>query len=171
MDKKMKNNLKIGFLLSRYGIDSFYAALIFTISWVLLGISDPSNNYDVFGNLMVIFVAVGFVLFFAGRMIVGLQSRKLKLYMDRQRTVEEEWFLSEMIGVEENAISKNFANKFAKLTPNKADDIIFASNSVGIIKHYFAVGKLYLGKNIFVNRIIIVASLIFVLAMFMINLI
>lgn len=169
MEQKMKKNLKIGFLLSRYGIDAFYSALLFTILWVVIIVIDSSNNYDVFGILMMIFLAVGFVMFFAGRIIVGLQSRKLNLYMDRQRTIEEEWFLNEMINVEKNAARENLANQFAKLTPNNADNIIFASSSVGTIKHYFAVGKIYLGKNNFVNRIIIIASLISALIIFMMN--
>lgn len=169
MEQKMKNNLKIGFLLSRYGIDAFYSALLFTILWVALIIIKPSNNSDILGILMIIFIVVGFILFFVGRIFVGLQSRKLNLYMDRPRTVEEEWFLNEMINVEKNAARENLANQFAKLTPNKADNIIFASASVGTIKHYFAVGKVYLDKNVFVNRIIIIASLIVALAMFMIN--
>lgn len=136
---------------------------------MVLAITNPSDDFEIFGNFMMFFIGIGFVLFFAGRTIVGLQSRKLNLYMDRQCTVEEEWFLNEMINIEQKAMRQNLANQFAKLTPSKADNIIFASALVGTIKHYFAVGKVYLEKNFFVNRLIIIASVIVALVILLMN--
>lgn len=169
MEQKMKNNLKIGFLLSRYGMDALYSVLIYLILWMVLIFTNASDDFIIFETFMMFFLGVGFILFFVGRTIVGLQSRKLNLYMDRQCTVEEEWFLNEMINIEQSAMRKNLANQFAKLTPSEADNILFASASVGVIKHYFAVGKVYLGKNIFVNRLIIIASVIVALVILLMN--
>lgn len=160
MEEKMKSYLKIGFTLSRWGIDSFWGALIFAISWiVMIFIINPGVKADYFGIIALILTYVGMILFFIGRMFVGLQSRKLNFLTGRTRNDEEEWFLQEMLCIEETAIRLNLANNFAKISPGKADDILAASNTTSVIKHFFNVGKIYMSNNFLINRLMLIASL------------
>ena len=160
MEKEMKNKLKTGFTLSRWGIDSFWGALIFDIIWIIMIIINPNNSFDYFGIIAMILVFLGMIFFFIGRAMVGLQSRKLNFLTERSRTDEEEWFLQEMLQTENDAIRANLANQLTKIIPGKADDILIASNSTGLIKHFFAIGKIYMSDNFLINRIILLSSLI-----------
>ena len=161
MEEKMRNKLKIGFMISRWGIDFFWSALIFTVCWVIMAIIIKDRNLDFLGITAMVCVILGLIFFAVGRTIVGLQSRKINFLSDRPRTEEEEWFLQEMLGIEGfSSRSESFMNQVAKVIPGKADDVLAVANSTGIISHYFAVGKVYMGKNFFLNRFILLVSIL-----------
>lgn len=108
-------------------------------------------------------VIIGMIFFFAGRIVIGMQSRKLNFLQGRQRTEEEQWFLNENLGIEDEAIRQNLVNQLVKIIPGKSDDIIVASKSTDLIKHYFAVGKVYMSKNVFINRLVLIISILIIL--------
>ena len=161
MEEKMRNKLKIGFMISRWGIDFLWSALLFTICWVITAIIHIDGNMDFLGITAMVCIILGLIFFAVGRTIVGLQSRKINFLSDRPRTEEEEWFLQEMLGIEGfSSRSQNFMNQVTKAIPGKADDVLAVANSTGIISHYFAVGKVYMGENIFINRLILLVSIL-----------
>ncbi len=161
MEEKMKSSLKVGYTLSRYGIDAFWGALLMVIAWIVM--MCMSIQTDLLGILAVVMVIIGMIFFFAGRIVIGMQSRKLNFLQGRQRTEEEQWFLNENLGIEDEAIRQNLVNQLVKIIPGKADDIIVASKSTGLIKHYFAVGKVYMSKNVFINRLVLIISILIIL--------
>ena len=171
MEEKMKSNLKIGFTLSRWGIDSFWGALIFAILWIVMIIINPKVEADYFKIIAIILIFAGMILFFIGRIFVGLQSRKLNFLTGRTRNDEEEWFLQEMLWTEKTAVRLNLANNLAKILPGKADNILIASNSTGVIKHFFNVGKIYMSNNFLINRLVLIASLFVSIILLMVKLI
>lgn len=162
MEDKMKSSLKVGYTLSRYGIDAFWGGLLMTIAWIVMSLCMRSQTdlLDIFALIMVI---IGMIFFFVGRIVVGMQARKLNFLQGRQRTEEEQWFLNENLDVEDEAIRQNLVNQVAKIIPGKADDIMMASKSTGVISHYFAVGKVYMSKNVFINRLILFISILIIL--------
>lgn len=161
MEEKMKSSLKRGYTLSRYGIDAFWGALLMVIVWVIMMYMGIQT--DLLGILAVVMVIIGMIFFFTGRIAVGMQSRKLNFLQGRQRTEEEQWFLNENLGIENKAIQQNLVNQLVKIIPGKADDIIAASESTGLIKHYFAVGKVYMSKNVFISRLVLIISILIIL--------
>ena len=36
MEEKMKSSLKVGYTLSRYGIDDFWGSLLMVITWIIM---------------------------------------------------------------------------------------------------------------------------------------
>lgn len=168
MQKEMRKKLKIGFLLDFWAIDCFWSALIFVVGWLTVSLALKKDN-EFMGIIALILAFVGLVLFAVGRVIIGLQSRKIN-FCNRKRTPEEEWLLEEMLGIESRAQSANLANNLADITPTQADDILSASNSTGIIRHYFAVGKVYTGKNLLINHWVVLTAVLTTVAVCVINL-
>ncbi len=165
MEEKMRNKLKIGFMISRWGVDFLWSALLFVICWVITAIIHIDGNIDFLGITAMACAILGMIFFAVGRTIVGLQSRELNFLSDRPRTEEEEWFVQEMLGIEGfSSRGESFMNQVALATPGKADDILAVTSSTGIISHYFAVGKVYMGKNFFLNRLVSILAVIIIMA-------
>ena len=168
MSEKMRKNLKIGFLLEYWSIDCFWSSLIFVGVWLAIAFWLKENG-EIMGIAALILVIFGMVMFETGRVIVGLQSRKLN-FSDKELTMEEEWFLQEMLGVEDDARMAQLESAFGRMTSEKADDILLTYKNKGVIGHYFAIGKVYTGKNIVLNHWILLAVLVVTAIVLFINL-
>jgi len=145
--------------------------VFFVTVWIFDAVFNLANKADYLEIIAMLLVILGMVFFVIGRIIVGLQSRKINFLTGRARTIEEEWFLEEMLNVETVAARLNIANQFAKILQNKADDILLATNSTGVVKHWFNVGKIYMGNNFFLNRLFLIISLISLIVFLIINII
>lgn len=137
--------LRKGFYLSFWGIDLLFGAIL---SFVLILCDLPR----VFRFIVpaVAFV-VGFIMFFIGRIQVGLMTRYIN-FCNRERTEFEEWVLKAMLGIEEAAMRRNGINSITKVIPGVTDDMLSAMNSTSIISGYMEVGRVYAGKNILKNH-------------------
>lgn len=96
-------------------------------------------------------IVIGLIVFFVGRMQVGMMTRYIN-FCNRERTEFEEWILQNMLDIEEAAASRNGLNSITKVIPGVTDDMISAMNSKDIISGYRSVGKIYTGNNIFKNH-------------------
>ena len=105
---------------------------------------------------------VGFIMFFIGRIQVGLMTRYIN-FCNRERTEFEEWVLQAMLGIEEAAMRRNGINSITKVIPVVTDDMLSAMNSTGIISGYMKVGRVYTGKNILKNHWPIISIIVAIL--------
>ena len=105
---------------------------------------------------------VGFIMFFIGRIQVGLMTRYIN-FCNRERTEFEEWVLQVMLGIEEAAMRRNGINSITKVIPGVTDDMLSAMNSTGIISGYMEVGRVYTGKNILKNHWPIISIIVTIL--------
>ena len=138
--EEVTKKLRKGFYLSFWGIDLLFGAIL---SFVLILCDLPR----VFRFIVpaVAFV-VGFIMFFIGRIQVGLMTRYIN-FCNRERTEFEEWVLQAMLGIEEAAMRRNGINSITKVTPGVTDDMLSAMNSTSIISGYMEVGRVYTGKK------------------------
>ena len=145
--------LRKGFYLSFWGIDLLFGAIP---SFVLIFCDLPT----VFQFIVpaVAFV-VGFIMFFIGRIQVGIMTRYIN-FCNRERTEFEEWGLQAMLGIEEAAMRRN---AITKVIPGVTDDMLSAMNSTGIISGYMEVGRVYTGKNILKNHWPIISIIVAIL--------
>lgn len=161
MSDSMRKKLTVGFTLFRWGIDFCYGGLLLAVAIIIPSII-TKNPGNLFHRLLVVagFVLVGLVVSTIGRVIVGLQSRKLNLHTDRPFTDEERWFVRCMITEEEAAAKANLANSAARITDIKGDNVA-AGFAAGKITHSFnRIGKRYRSRNILLNRCILLVSLV-----------
>ena len=105
---------------------------------------------------------VGFIMFFIGRIQVGLMTRYIN-FCNRERTEFEEWVLQVMLGIEEAAMRRNGINSITKVIPGVTDDMLSAMNSTGIISGYMEVGRVYTGKSILKNHWPIISIIVTIL--------
>ena len=147
--EEVTRRLRKGFYLSFWGMDLLFGAIP---SFVLILCDLPT----VFQFIVpaVAFV-VGFIMFFIGRIQVGL--------MNRERTEFEEWVLQAMLGIEEVTMRRNGINVITKVIPGVTDDMLSAMNSTGIISGYMEVGRVYTGKNILKNHWPIISIIVAIL--------
>lgn len=131
--EEVTKKLRKGFYLSFWGIDLLFGA----IPLFALILCDLPRVFQ-FIVPAVAFV-VGFIMFFIGRIQVGLMTRYIN-FCNRERTECEEWVLQVMLGIEEAAM-----------------------NSTGIISGYMEVGRVYTGKNILKNHWPIISIIVAVL--------
>ena len=143
--EEVTRRLRKGFYLSFLGMDLLFGAIP---SFVLILCDLPT----VFQFIVpaVAFV-VGFIMFFIGRIQVGLMTRYIN-FCNRERTEFEVWVLQAMLGIEEAAMRRNGINVITKVIPGVTDDMLSAMNSTGIISGYMEVGRVYTGKNILKNH-------------------
>lgn len=153
MTELMKRKLKHGFTAARWGIDICIGCLIVAADYIAFGIAFGSGVE--FSALITIgvFLMAGIVVFAAGRIIVGLQSRSLNFENSRPLTDEERWFVREMLKMEDDAAKANLAAAAARVTPGVADDYLFGIGSGGILGRFGRIGKRYMGKNVLFNRL------------------
>lgn len=125
--EEVTRRLRKGFYLSFWGMDLLFGAIP---SFVLILCDLPT----VFQFIVpaVAFV-VGFIMFFIGRIQVGLMTRHIN-FCNRERTEFEEWVLQAMLGIEEVAMRRNGINVITKVIPGVTDDMLSAMNSMGIIR-------------------------------------
>lgn len=146
--------LRKGFYLSFWGIDLLFGAIPL---FVLILCDFPR----VFQFIAAAFV-VGFIMFFIGRIQVGIMTRYIN-FCNRERTEFEEWVLQAMLGIEEAAMRRNEINSITKVIPGVTDDMLSAMNSIGIISGYMEVGRVYTGKNILKNHWPIISIIVAIL--------
>ena len=137
--------LRKGFFMSIWGLELAFGAvpafvLMFCDVSIVLQFAIPIAS-----------VIIGLILFFIGRIQVGLMTRYLN-FCNRDRTVAEEWVLNRMNGIEVAAMELNGINAITRLTPGVTDDMLSAINSKGVISGFRAVAQIYTGKNILKNH-------------------
>lgn len=129
-----------GFYLSFWGIDLLFGA----IPLFSLILCDVPRVFQ-FIVPAAAFV-VGFIMFFIGRIQVGIMTRYIN-FCNRERTEFEEWVLQAMLGIEEAAMRRNGINAITKIIPGVTDDMLSAMKSTSIISGYMEVGRVYTGKK------------------------
>ena len=159
MEKSVKIKLKSSFTIARWGIDICLGALFIAIALIISALI--KDGTELIKVLMIPFVmcVVGLIVFAIGRVMVGLQSRKLNLHMDRPLTEEERWFVGCMLEMEEKGAGVNFFNSAARSSSSSGDDIIAGAAATAIIGKFFKIGKKYMGRNFLFNRLPVIASL------------
>lgn len=139
--EEITKKLQDGFFLSNWGLElSFGGVLLFAL--MFCDIHDTLKFILPIGS-----VTLGLVLFFIGRIKIGITSRYLN-FCNRERTKAEEVFLENIIDIENVAMHANGINTIARLTPNKLDDIASLKNNKGIIQGFTNLGKTYTRKNV-----------------------
>lgn len=154
--EEVTRRLRKGFYLSFWGIDLLFGA----IPLFVLILCDLPRIFQ-FIVPAVAFV-VGFIMFFIGRIQVGLMTRYIN-FCNRERTEFEEWVLQAMLGIEEAAMRRNGINSITKIIPGVTDDMLSARNSKGIISGYMKVGRVYTGKSILKNHWPIISIIVAIL--------
>ena len=154
--EEVTKKLRKGFYLSFLGIDLLFGA----IPLFVLILYDLPRVFQ-FIVPAVAFV-VGFIMFFIGRIQVGLMTRYIN-FCNRERTEFEEWVLQVMLGIEEAAMRRNGINSITKIIPGVTDDMLSARNSKGIISGYMKVGRVYTGKSILKNHWPIISMIVAIL--------
>lgn len=160
MEESVKRNLKRGFTIARWGIDICLGALFVVIALIISAFIKDSSN--ILNRLMIPFgmCVVGLCIFVIGRVLVGLQSRKLNFYMDRPLTEEERWFVSCMLEIEQSGSGVNFTNSVASASNSRVDDIAAGAASTAVVGRFFKIGKKYMGRSFLFNRLPAIVSLI-----------
>lgn len=154
--EEVTKRLRKGFYLSNWGIELAFGGIL---SFAIIFCDVP----EVFQSIIpMVMVTCGLIVFFVGRMQVGMMTRYLH-FCNRERTELEEWVLKAMQGIESAAMKRSRINAITKVTPGVADDMLSAMNSKGVISGYQAVGKVYIGKNIFKNHWPLISIIVLVL--------
>ncbi len=153
MEATVKNKLKNGFTTARWGIDLCFGALFIAIALIVLAIA--KGKIDLLKMLLIPLgmCIVGIIVFAIGRVMVGLQSRKLNLHTDRPLTEEERWFVGSMLEMENTGAGVNFVNSVTRVTDGKADDIAAGAAAAVVTGRFFKIGKKYMRRNFFFNRL------------------
>lgn len=168
MNENTKNKLKTGFTVSRIGIDLCWSALFVVAVYLYLAL--VANKEGMMNLLLVAMglVVVGLVVFFVGRVVVGTQSRAL--YSKANPSEEERAFAKAMYDLENEASKANLASAVSRNTKNKADDALSGAAGMAVAGSYFTIGKKYMGTNMLVNRIGLIAGLMISLILLVANL-
>ena len=119
--EEVTKKLRKGFYLSFWGIDLLFGA----IPLFVLILCDLPRVFQ-FIVPAVAFV-VGFIMFFIGRIQVGLMTRYIN-FCNRERTEFEEWVLQAILGIEEAAMRRNGINAITKVIHAVTDDMLSAMN-------------------------------------------
>ena len=143
--EEVTKRLRRGFYLSYWGLNLLFGGLL---SFIIM-FCDVDEVVMFLATVGA--VVIGFIVFFVGRMQVGMMTRYIN-FCNRERTELEEWILQNMLNIEEAAASRNVLNSITKASPGVTDDMISAMNSKDIISGYISVGKIYTGNNIFKNH-------------------
>lgn len=148
--------LRKGFYLSFWGIDLLFGA----IPLFVLILCDFPRVFQFI--VPVAAFVVGFIMFFIGKIQVGIMTRYIN-FCNRERTEFEEWVLQAMLGIEEAAMRRNLINSITKIIPGVTDDMLSAMKSTSIISGYMKVGRVYTGKNILKNHWPIISIIVAIL--------
>lgn len=159
MEESVKNKLKSSFTIARWGVDLCLGALFIAIALIISAIRKDSTKLIKVLMIPFIMCIVGLIVFAIGRVMVGLQSRKLNLHMDRPLSEEERWFVGCMLEIEETGAGVNFYNSAARRSSGSGDDIVAGAAATAIINKFFKIGKKYMGRNFLLNRLPAIASL------------
>lgn len=154
--EEVTRRLRKGFYLSFWGMELLFGAIP---SFVLILCDLPTVFQFIVSAVAFV---VGFIMFFIGRIQVGLMTRYIN-FCNRERTEFEEWVLQAMLGIEEAAMRRNGINVITKVIPGVTDDMLSAMNSTGIISGYMEVGRVYTGKNILKNHWPIISIIVAIL--------
>ena len=96
--EEVTRRLRKGFYLSFWGMDLLFGAIP---SFVLIFCDLPTVFQFIVPAVAFI---VGFIMFFIGRIQVGLMTRYIN-FCNRERTEFEEWVLQAMLGIEEAGVA------------------------------------------------------------------
>ena len=140
--EEVSKKLQDAFYLSNWGLELSFGGVLLLFTLMFCDIQDTLKFIFPVGS-----VTIGLVLFFIGRIKLGLTSRYLN-FCNRERTQTEEALLEKMINIENEAMHANRINTIARLTPNKLDDITSLKNNKGIIQSFARLGKTYTKKNV-----------------------
>lgn len=160
MEESVKNKLKSGFTIARWGIDVCLGALFIAIALIISAFLKNGSELITMLMIPLAMCIVGLIVFAIGRVMVGLQSRKLNLHMDRPLTEEERWFVSCMLEMEEKGAGMAFFNSAARVSSGSGDDIVAGAAATAIIGKFFKTGKKYMGHSFLINRLPIIVSLV-----------
>ena len=108
--EEITKKLQDAFYLSNWGLElSFGGVLLFALMFC--------DIHDTLKFILPIgFVTLGLVLFFIGRIKIGITSRYLN-FCKRERTQTEKAFLEDIINIENTAMYANGINTITRLTP------------------------------------------------------
>lgn len=159
METSIKSKLKIGFTLARWGVDFCYGALF--IASALAASAWNNQEAALVSLLMIPFVICifGIAVFAIGRVMVGLQSRKLNFQSSRHLTEEERWFVSCMMEIEEKGSGVNFYQSAARNTAGNFDNVAAGAMASAVIGSFFKIGKKYMEHSFFFHRLPAIGSL------------
>lgn len=160
MEESVKNKLKSGFTIARWGIDICLGALFIAIALIISALTKDGTNLIKMLMIPLVLCVVGLIVFAAGRVMVGLQSRKLNLHTDRPLTEEERWFVGCMMEMEEKGAGVNFFNSVTRATSGSGDDIVAGAVATAVVGSFFKTGKKYMGHNFLLNRLPAIVSLV-----------
>lgn len=153
MEESIKRKLKIGFTTARWGVDICLGALFIAIALIISAFTENGTHLIKMLLIPLIMCVVGIIVFAIGRVMVGLQSRKLNLHTDRPLTEEERWFVGCMLEIEEKGAGVNFFNSAARASAGGGDDVVAGAVATAIIGSFFKIGKKYMGRNFLFNRL------------------
>lgn len=159
MEKTVKNRLKTGFTAARWGLDFCLGALFLATAFIVSALM--KKQVDLTKTLMIplAMCIFGLAVFAAGRVIVGLQSRKLNLHMDRPLAEEERWFVGCMLEMEKTGAGVSFYNSAARVTSGSVDNIAAGAAAAAVTGRFFKIGKKYMGHSFIFNRLPAIVSL------------
>lgn len=160
MEESVKSKLKSGFTIARWGIDICLGALFIAIALIISALTKDGTNLIKMLMIPLVLCVVGLIVFAAGRVMVGLQSRKLNLHTDRPLTEEERWFVGCMMEMEEKGAGVNFFNSVTRATSGSGDDIVAGAVATAVVGSFFKTGKKYMGHNFLLNRLPAIVSLV-----------
>ena len=159
--EEVTKKIRKGFFLSQWGLEfSFGSVLSFALMFcdihIVIQFVIPISS-----------VIVGLIMFFIGRLQVGMTIRYLDS-CNREITEFEKWVVNSIKKIESEAMQVNGLNAITKLTPGIGDDMLAVLNNKDIIGGFSAVGSIYTGKNILKKHwpIISIMLLILISALF-----
>lgn len=160
--EQVSERFKRGFFLSFWGLDVMYGVVpLIVVSAIFI------KNIGLAAGISVGAFFLGVILFFIGRMQVGLTSRYLN-FCNRELTPMEQLTLQKLLRMEEAAGYANLVSQITRISPGSKDDVLAAVSASGVIKTYYKVGKLYTGKNLLKNHwtmlVVLILIVIIVLA-------
>ena len=163
MEESAKRKLKNGFTIARWGVDICIGALFIAIALIVSALTKDGNGLIKMLIIPLVMCVVGLIVFAIGRVMVGLQSRKLNLHTNRPLTEEERWFVSCMLEIEEKGSGVSFFNSAARVSAGDGDDIVAGAVATAITSKFFKIGKKYMGRNFLFNRLPVMVSLAIVI--------
>ena len=101
--------------------------------------------------LPILFAIIGIFLVGVGLIGVKVQSRRLEFVKNRERAPIEEWFYKQVSGLE-GRNEENLMASVSVATNNKVDDLLTVVASEGALSRFFAIGKVYTGRNVVKNH-------------------
>ena len=158
MEKQTRKKLKIGFTVARWGVDLCIGALLIAVACIVSALMKEAAN--LIKTLMIPFAMciAGLIVFAVGRVLVGLQARKLNFHSSEPWTEEERWFVSCMLELESTGAGVSFYNSVARNTDGDLDTMVGGAMASMIVGKFFKIGEKYMSRSFLLNRLPIIVS-------------